>query len=495
MSGLLPVLAGFVDLDVLVIGDAVLDGWLSGPSERLSREAPVPVVGVTETVLAPGAAANTAANVAALGARVRLLSLVGNDPDGALLRSTLRAAQVPDDDLLVAPGRRTLAKRRVLAGTQMLTRVDEGDDGPVEPEVAGRLSERLRQLVPLADVVVVSDYGAGVCGPVLRDVLARCQAADPRLLVVDAREPVRWSTVGATAAKPNAGELCSLLPGTRLFDGPRSRPEAVEAHAAALLAAAGVDVLAATLDTDGAVILERGRPPHRVYCEPAPHSLAAGAGDSFTAAFALALGCGASVPEAGELAAYAAAVVVRRPGTAACTAGELRHEVTNRSTDGLLDLDALADAAAAYRRSGRRVVFTNGCFDVLHRGHVSYLNQAKELGDVLVVGVNSDASTARLKGPDRPVNPVEDRAAVLAGLSCVDHLVVFDGDTPADVLAVLRPDIYAKGGDYTAQMLSEAPLVERLGGQVRILDYLEDRSTSGILERVRSGHGSGPPPS
>lgn len=477
----------FAGLDVLVVGEAFLDSWVSGPSPRLAREAPVPVVSVERTVTAPGAAANTAANAAALGARVRFLSVVGDDADGAALRRVLRERGVPDDDVLSAAGRRTVTKRRVLAGDQMLLRVDDGDTDALPGDVVEELVRRLDALVPRCDVVVVGDYDAGLFVPRLLDRFASAQESG-RLLVVDARTPLRWARVRPAALKPNAAEVASLLDETgaaRLAAARgEDRVDAVVGSAERVLATSGASVVAVTLDTDGAVLLERDRPPHRLYTSPAPPTRSNGAGDSFTAAFALALGAGADASSAAELGAAAAAVVVQSPGTSVCSAAELRAAVTSDALD-LLDAASLADAVAVHRAAGRRVVFTNGCFDVLHRGHVAYLNSAKEQGDVLVVGLNSDASVARLKGEGRPVNPVGDRAAVLSALSCVDHLAVFDGDTAADLLEVVRPDVYVKGGDYTAAMLPEAPLVERLGGEVRILDYLEDRSTSGLLARIR----------
>jgi D-beta-D-heptose 7-phosphate kinase/D-beta-D-heptose 1-phosphate adenosyltransferase len=292
--------------------------------------------------------------------------------------------------------------------------------------------------------------------------------------------------VGAVAVKPNAGEVERLLGRALPTDG---RVETVEAAAAELLERSGAELVAATLDVDGGVLLERGRPAYRLWARPTAASQAAGAGDSFTAALALALGAGADAVVAGEIATAAAGVVCGRAATVACSADELRAALLQGAAGGdvVLDLNRLGAVVRAHRLRGRRVIVTNGVFDVLHRGHVTYLNQAKALGDVLVVGLNSDDSVRRLKGSDRPLNPSEDRAAVLSGLSCVDHVVVFEGDTSVDVLDVVRPDVYVKGGDYTAEMLPEAPHVESIGGEIVILPYLEDRSTTGLVRRIRGG--------
>ncbi len=487
MRDLASLVAGFHGVDVLVVGESFLDGWWFGTSKRLCREAPVPVVDAGDCDYVPGAAANTAANVASLGARVRFLSVVGDDDDGRLVRRALRDRGVHDDDVLIEPGRRTVAKRRVLAGGQLVTRVDTGDTRDVAPQTARRLVDRLIALAPSVQVVLCCDYDGGVFTDAVRAHLADLQARAPRLVVVDARDLRRWTSVRPTVVTPNAGEVQALLPtrGALRHD----RPHAVSEAGERILDAAGSTAAVVTLDTDGAVVLERGRPAYRLYTEPVPDSQAAGAGDSFAAALAVGLALGVDCAVAAELGSAAASVVVRRPGTTVCTRAELYAEVT-RGDRGALALNVVAARVAAHRDAGRRIVLTNGCFDVLHRGHVAYLNAAKALGDVLVVAVNSDDSVRRLKGPDRPVNGHDDRAAVLAALSCVDLITVFDGDTADEVITAVRPDVYVKGGDYTPAMLPEAPLVERLGGEVHIVDYLEDRSTSGLLERIRAGASS-----
>ena len=250
----------------------------------------------------------------------------------------------------------------------------------------------------------------------------------------------------------------------------------------------GARVAAVTLDCDGAVVCERGRPPYHIAAPPARRPRVAGAGDTFVSVLALALAAGLDTPAMAELAAAAAAVVVAKDGTAACSADELR-EALSAPGKCVRDRDRLAARLAYLRRQGRRVVFTNGCFDLLHRGHVAHLHQAKALGDVLVVGVNSDAGARRLKGPGRPVNALEDRLQVLAALDCVDHLIDFDGDTACDLIRALRPDVFVKGGDYAGAPLPEAPLVEALGGAVHILPYLPHRSTAGLIDRIRGSGG------
>ncbi|WP_405102689.1 D-glycero-beta-D-manno-heptose 1-phosphate adenylyltransferase [Micromonospora sp. NBC_01412] len=263
-----------------------------------------------------------------------------------------------------------------------------------------------------------------------------------------------------------------------------------ESRLAELRAHTGADVVAVTLDTEGAVVGGADGAPRRSHSTPVPASHAVGAGDAYLAAMTLALAADAPLPTAAQLAQLAATITVSDTGTCVCRHEDLLDALGVPAGDPghpvLVASDELADIVAAHRDAGRSVVFTNGCFDVLHPGHVRYLEQARALGDLLLVAVNSDDSVRRLKGPDRPVNPVEDRVTLLAALSCVDHVVIFEEDSPAALIETVRPDVYVKGGDYPPEMVPEAPLVRRLGGQVRTLGYVPDRSTSAIIERIRA---------
>jgi len=481
VTALRPVLDALPRLEVLVLGDALLDDYLHGRTTRLSREAPVPVMTVDERRGLPGGAGNVAANVAALGARVRFLSVVGDDADGEVLRAALERCGVDVADVVVEAGRRTIAKRRVVAGEQMIVRFDEGLPAPLRPATLAAVQARLAEVFPVADVVIVSDYGYGLLDDAVLEQLAALQRADPRHLVVDAREIARYRQVRPTAVTPNHDEARALLPAPALESADRAA--GVSAQGEQLQEATGADVVAVTLDRDGTVVCERGRPPYRTWARPAPHSRACGAGDSFTSAFALALAAGDDVPVAAEVAQAAAEVVTGRDGTSTCSLDDLREHLAETTTR-LEQPAELAERVAFHRRQGRRIVFTNGLFDLLHRGHIDLLNRAKALGDVLVVGINSDESIDRLQGPHQAVHPLEDRARVLAALSCVDHLVAFEETTATELVALLRPDVYVKGGDYTAGMVPEAPHVEGYGGIVQILPYLEDRPPSRVVPRA-----------
>jgi D-beta-D-heptose 7-phosphate kinase/D-beta-D-heptose 1-phosphate adenosyltransferase len=470
-------------LNVLVIGDAILDSYLIGSADRICREAPVPIVALADRVDAPGGAGNTAVNAAALGASVRLLTVVGDDREGRVLARSLAARGVAADDLIADPTRETLSKNRLVADSQILIRFDRGTTEAAGPATEHEIVSRLRAAFPASDVVIVSDYGYGVLTPRVIDTLAELQAASPTVVVVDAKYPQRFRNAGVTAVKPNHGEAARLL-GTTAHAGP-GRAASIERHADDLFELTGARIVVVTLDVDGAVMLERGRPVHRTYARPSSNAKATGAGDTFTAALSLALGAGAHSVAAVELASQAAAIVVERDGTSTCSAAQLLERVGGAPAF-VGDWDVMERLAASYRRAGRRLVFTNGCFDILHRGHITYLNQAKAMGDVLIVGLNSDESVRRLKGPERPINTLEDRAHVLAALSCIDHIVAFDEGTPVRLIERIRPDVFVKGGDYRPDMLPERETVESLGGVVHILPYVEDRSTTGIIQHIRA---------
>jgi D-beta-D-heptose 7-phosphate kinase/D-beta-D-heptose 1-phosphate adenosyltransferase len=473
---------------IVVLGDVLLDGWLSGPAHRLGRDGPVPVVELAESRSAPGGAGNAAANLAALGASVDLVGVFGDDPDAATLRLLLRDAGVRTGLCVIEQGRATAVKRRLVAAGQAVARYDAGPEAPpharTQAAVVQALGTALEPGRPV-DAVLVADYGLGVLTGVVRAELARLRPRIP-LLVVDARSLAGWAELRPDVVTPNAAEAAALIGAVQPA---RGRPEWALGHREALVAASGGADVLVTLDADGAVRLpaDRATAARRTTARPGSEARACGAGDTFTAAYTAALATGISADGALALAQSAADVVVAVPGTAACSAGALTARLAAADRGGLLDHRDLCAIVAEHRLRGHRIVFTNGCFDVLHRGHVAYLRQARALGDLLVVALNSDDSVSRLKGPERPVNPLEDRAGVVGAIECVDLVTAFEQDTPGELIEMVRPDIYTKGGDYTPQMLPETPIVERLGGQVRVLDYLSDHSTTAIVGRIRAG--------
>lgn len=468
---------------ITVVGDVLLDGWWLGRSERMTREAPVPVVEVAERRYAPGGAGNTAMNLAALGAEVQLIGVVGDDAAGQQVRELLAAGGVDVDGVLLSPEVSTVTKNRILSNDHILLRVDEVPRSGYPPEVLGELAEAAARELIKSDALVVCDYGSGALYGPVRDALA---AAVRPLTVVDAHEPGPWAVLSPDLATPNSAEAFRLLGRAAPRDG--SRAEALAACADDLRARTGAAAVVITLDRDGTVVLGDDGSIYLTQAEPVTESQASGAGDTFVAALTLARSAGLALPVATQLAQAAADVVVRRFGTSVCTTDDLVEQL-GHGGDAALGTEELLRRVDQDRAAGRSIVVTNGCFDVLHRGHTTYLNQAAQLGDVLVVAINSDESVRRLKGLDRPINSTADRASVLAALSCVDYVTVFDSDTPIPLLERLRPEVYAKGGDYTPDMLAEAAVVERYGGQVRIMDYVSAQSTTAVVQRIRAGSG------
>jgi len=482
---LLDLIRCFSQLRVLVIGEAILDAYLQGGASRLCREAPVPIVDVNQQQLAPGGAANTAANLARLGGQTHFLSIIGSDSEGNCLRAELSRRGVQTEDLLTDPRRCTLVKQRLVAASQLLVRFDQGSTEPIAGAVEDQLLERLRLRFFDADAVVISDYGYGVLTPRMIETLQRLQAENPRVIVADSKRLQTYAQVGVTAIKPNYEEAIELLNLPRL-DG-QERVQQMARHGQALLGIAGTQMAAITLDQDGALIFLPDRPPTRTFAKLAPHSQATGAGDTYVSTLALALAAGADPHIAASLAAAATAVIVGEPGTSCCDPLALRRSLLAQ-TKRIFNHTELLPLVEQHRTLGKRIVFTNGCFDILHSGHVTCLEQAKALGDILIVGVNSDESVRQLKGPSRPVNSLKDRLTVLAALGCVDYVVPFSDRSPRELIRIIRPDVYAKGGDYSRETLPETPLIEELGGEVQILPYVGDRSTTHLIQQIRASH-------
>ncbi len=467
---------------VTVIGDVMLDGWWSGSIDRLCREAPAPVVEVTNRSFSPGGAANTAMNLAALGAKVRLVGITGQDEAAAELMRQLGEAGVDTTNVQQVPGTATTTKTRISSIGQVLLRLDDVQR-QMPASVLDALAESLPRALRNQNAVVVCDYGAGALDAPVRTALLDILAGRPEILVVvDAHQPHTWAQLKPHLATPNALEAAGML-GLK-FDAGSSRADVIVAHREALLEASGAEALVVTLDREGTVLLPGSGEVHRTWARPVQEKQASGAGDTFVAALTLARAASLPLSTSVDLAQAAADIAVHRPGTSVCSTADLSGHL-GRFTDTAVGAEELAAHISLHRQEGKRIVLTNGCFDVLHRGHTRYLNQAKQLGDVLVVALNSDDSVRRLKGPGRPVNTITDRAAVVAALSCVDYVTVFDTATPIPLIQKIRPEIYAKGGDYTPAMLAETQAVEQYGGRVAILDYVPEHSTTAVVDRIR----------
>jgi D-beta-D-heptose 7-phosphate kinase / D-beta-D-heptose 1-phosphate adenosyltransferase len=477
--GLAALVRGFKGRRCLIIGDVMLDVFERGRAERLAPDTPAPVVTDVRKESSPGGAANVAANLAALGAEVTLLGVVGDDPSGAELLRGLNQIGVRTDNVFRLSGRATVMKKRLVAGDATLARVDSGDKEPLMGAAEVEFAGRAAALAQSAEVVVVSDYSGGGVTQEVADALA---ATDHGCVLLDSKDPLRLRWKNLTAAAPNHLEAQSTL-GLRV----EADPSWVDVGTVgeALRDALGVHTLTITLAEEGVVVVDSAgatRLRGRRVANPDVN----GAGDTFLAAFALSLGGGAPPRTAARLGIEAATLAVSRAGTTPVGFRELLQRLPEDSLEVSGPVLGLEEDLERVRRSGGKVVFTNGCFDLLHRGHLFLLREARKLGDMLVVGVNSDASARRVKGSGRPVMLEEDRVELLEALPCVDHVVVFDEDTPEALIRRVEPDLHVKGGDHADERLPEESVVEELGGEVVVLPLLPGRSASATIEHIRS---------
>jgi D-beta-D-heptose 7-phosphate kinase/D-beta-D-heptose 1-phosphate adenosyltransferase len=469
------------ELQVLVVGDLILDEYLWGRTERISPEAPVQVVEVAREELRLGGAGNVVNNLAALGCRVGVASVLGADADGELIRRMLRERGIDTGGVFLAPGRTTSRKTRVLASHQQMLRIDRESRHDLAADQELVLMNHLRETLAAFQVLLVSDYLKGVLSPgVLQQLIALAGERNiPVVIDPKGRDFSRYQ--GATVLTPNRREA----QGATGIDFAGEADLLRAGHQ--LTADLGLEALVLTRSEEGmSLFLRKGQHLH-LPTEAREVFDVSGAGDTVLAFLGAGLGCGLDIAGAARLANLAAGVVVGKLGTSTVSGDELRHAAALLSADAEVKQrtrESLAVLLERERSRGRRVVFTNGCFDLLHVGHVRYLQQARQLGDLLVLGLNSDASIRRLKGPKRPLIGQEERAHILAALDCIDYVTIFDEDTPLELLAVLRPDILVKGGDYTPETVVGKELVESYGGRVELIQFVDGKSTTGIIERI-----------
>lgn len=465
----------FQNGQVLVVGDVMLDRYWHGSTSRISPEAPVPVVRVNQREDRPGGAANVALNVAALGGAATLVGLTGQDEPAEVLKAQLEAAGVRSR-FAVADGLPTITKLRVISRQQQLIRMDfeepmlNCDPALVRREMAEAISPR--------HVVVMSDYGKGTLHDV-QTLIEDARAAGCAVLV-DPKGTDFSRYRGATLLTPNLGEFEAIVGACR------DESELVR-KGEALIRDLGIEALLVTRSEQGMTLLRPGHPELHLPALAREVFDVTGAGDTVIATLAAALAAGADMPQAMALSNVAASLVVGKLGTATISGPELRAALRDRKEAGfgVMTEAQLLIALEDARARGERIVFTNGCFDILHAGHVGYLEQARKLGDRLLLALNGDDSVKRLKGPARPINPLERRLAVMAGLEAVDWVTWFDDDTPERLLEVFRPDILVKGGDYSKEQVVGWEIVEAYGGEVRALDFLDNCSTTAIVEKIK----------
>jgi D-beta-D-heptose 7-phosphate kinase/D-beta-D-heptose 1-phosphate adenosyltransferase len=471
------------DADVLVVGDVLLDRFIEGHVARISREAPVPVLKYGRSRAHPGGACNVAANILATGGAVTLVGLVGDDPPGAELAELCRSFARMMPQLIIDGQRQTTVKTRYLSGWQQLLCIDSETSGPASHAVRDTLITAALRAMPRAKAVVLSDYGRGALDDTAIRALIAAARKDGKPVVVDPRRADASLFAGATLVTPNIEEMFA-------FSGIRAdSDETAVAACRRVLDIAAIDAVLLTRGSGGMTLVTRDAavPPLHVPAETHRVFDVTGAGDTVVATIASALASGASLPDAVRVANTAAGIVVAKPGTATALPQELRQALGAARGDGVLDRAEAAEHVRLWRSLGLKVGFTNGVFDLLHRGHLHSLEQAKRRVDRLVVGVNADASVKRLKGPDRPVQDEGARAAILAALRTVDLVVIFGEDTPEELIRAIRPDLLFKGADYAGQEIPGAAFVKANGGSVEFLPLLTGYSTTSTVTKVRGG--------
>ena len=468
-------LPDFTNNRVLVIGDLMLDRYWHGGTSRISPEAPVPVVRVSEIEERAGGAGNVALNIAALGARVSLLGYRGEDEPGSSLHKLLDAAGI-DCHLETQSTFPTITKLRVLSRHQQLIRLDfEEDFQQIDPQ---SLHGAFKRQLSAANIVVLSDYGKGT----LKNIqpLIELAQSQGKPVLVDPKGMDFDKYRGATLLTPNRAEFESVAGACH------DENELVE-RGLAMLDRLNLKALLITRGEHGMTLLQRAQQALHLPTHAKEVYDVTGAGDTVIATLATGLSAGLSIADATRLANQAAGLAVAKLGTATISTAELAQALRGYRTQqrGVIDIEALIPLLDGLRGQGEKIVATNGCFDILHPGHVDYLQRARELGDRLVVLVNSDASVQRLKGPERPINPLPHRMTMLAALECVDWVVPFEEDTPRDVIGRLLPDILVKGGDYAdIESIAGHDHVQKNGGEVKILPFVEGHSTTGLIEKI-----------
>ncbi|MFI4936237.1 MAG: D-glycero-beta-D-manno-heptose 1-phosphate adenylyltransferase [Caulobacterales bacterium] len=482
LTSLQQLLGAIAGARIVAVGDLMVDRFVYGEVARISAEAPIPVMARSHEAVMLGAAGNVARNVAALGGQAALVGVIGGDAAGHEALALIGAEPNIEGFLVVEADRPTTVKSRFVSGGQQLLRLDSETTKPIAGEIERRVVRTVHDAARGAGAILLSDYGKGVVtGAVIEAALAAA-AREGATLIVDskARSFARYGA--ADVIKPNAAELAYAV------DLPAETDEEIEAALERALALCECKAVLVTRSAKGMSLAVRGegarhfrRPPPEVFDT-------SGAGDTALAALGVALAAGQPLDQAIDFALLASSVVVQKAGTATASPDELiEAELSERLAPAeakFAGVERMVREADRWRERGLKVGFTNGCFDILHRGHIAYLAQARAWCDRLIVGVNSDASVRALKGEGRPVNDLESRSMVLAGLRSVDLVVSFDEETPTALIEAARPDVLIKGADYSLEGVVGRELVESWGGKVRLADLVEGHSTTATINKL-----------
>jgi D-beta-D-heptose 7-phosphate kinase/D-beta-D-heptose 1-phosphate adenosyltransferase len=472
---------------LLVVGDLILDRYIWGDAERISQEAPVPLLRADHREHRLGGAASVATMLRALGAEVALIGGVGRDPEAALVRTLLADAGIDDRLVATLDDRPTTLKERYIGRAQdrhpqQMIRVDYEVRDRIAPEVEEAFRRHLAGAVAAAEIVLISDYDKGISTPgLLEALIAECRRAGKRAIADPIRSPDYSRYCGVHAMTPNRLEA-QLASGRTI-----QRPEDALEVGRVLVERLGMEAALITLDRDGMALASADGRSELVPTRPRQVYDITGAGDMVLAIVGLCLAAGGDYDEAAALGNVAGGLEVEKIGVALLSREEILRDLLDHhhpEANKLRARPALVEEVRRRRRAGQKVVFTNGCFDLLHVGHVRLLRRASAEGDYLVVGLNADASVRRLKGEGRPIHPEAARAELLAALECVDAVTIFDEDTPLELIEALRPDVLAKGGDYRPEEVVGREVVEGDGGRLVLIPLVEGHSTTGIARRL-----------
>jgi len=465
----------FTKAKVLVIGDIMLDRYWYGPTQRISPEAPVPVVKINQHEDRPGGAANVALNIASLGGQVTLAGITGQDEAADTIETHLSAMKIDCcfDHIADVP---TITKLRVLSRNQQLIRLDFEE--PLNYVCKQSLTEKILKLIPEHDAILLSDYNKGTLSDVSKLIEVAREHNVP--VLVDPKGDDFSKYRGATIVTPNMSEFEAVV-------GNCATEREIVGKGNKLLHDLDLSALLVTRSEQGMTLLREQHEEFHLPTQAKEVYDVTGAGDTVIATLALAVAAGADYPQASAMANIAAGIVVGKLGTSTVSDAELVSAINagHQSGLGVVSEEQLKIAVEAAKARGEKIVMTNGCFDILHAGHVSYLENAAAIGTRLIVAVNDDASVTRLKGPGRPVNPVDRRMAVLAGLGAVDWVVPFSEDTPQRLIANILPNVLVKGGDYKVEEIAGGQEVIAAGGEVRVLNFEEGISTTEIINTIK----------
>ncbi|MDF2367351.1 D-glycero-beta-D-manno-heptose-7-phosphate kinase [Sneathiella sp.] len=480
-SALLDILGKAASIEALVIGDVMLDRFVYGSTTRISPEAPIPILSITHQSQMLGGAGNVVRNIASLGGKAQLISVVGEDPEGREIEQIFSTQGATTPHLVKSVGRPTTVKTRFIADGQQLLRSDHEATHQLQPQTAGNVLKTFQGAVKNADIIVLSDYAKGVLSDtVLRQVIAYAKEKDIPI-IADPKSTDFSRYAGVTLLTPNRKEMiaASGMPCGTNYE--------VEQAARSILAKAGISAILVTRSEAGMSLITKDE-AHHIAAEAQEVFDVSGAGDSVIAALAIAFAAGASLADAARIANLAGGIAVSKSGTAAVTKAEIRQALHSQEIGDMdakiVNLDEALERVSNWRSRGLKVGFTNGCFDLVHPGHISLMRQARSECDRLIVGLNTDDSIRRLKGEGRPVTNENSRAIVLAGLTDVGLVVPFAEDTPIKLIEAIRPDVLTKGADYTKETVVGADIVEAYGGRVHLANLKEGFSTTGTIARL-----------